>query len=106
MNTDNWTAVRRGTAEGAEIKVDGSKLPTVKNDADEEILKFFWLDAFEADNHKSGKLQPVASTRPSLNCGNQIALSLTHTHNHTHAHTRTHIHSRTCTHPIQNRTTR
>ena len=52
--TDSWDKVRRGTADGPEVKVDGTTLPTVKNEEGEEILKFFWLDAYEAENHKSG----------------------------------------------------
>lgn len=56
IKTDTWAAVRRGTAEGPEVKVDGTKLPTVAGEDGEEVLKFFWLDAFEAENHKAGTI--------------------------------------------------
>lgn len=37
-----------------DIQVDTSKLPLVTNEAGEQVLRFYWLDAYEDPYHNPG----------------------------------------------------
>lgn len=39
-----------------DLLVDTTHLPLVKNSADEPVLRFYWLDAFEDPYHQPGLL--------------------------------------------------
>ena len=40
----------------SDIKVDNSHLPLVSNSAGEQVMQFYWLDAFEDAYKQPGKL--------------------------------------------------
>lgn len=49
-----------GQSEAAvDIQVDTSKLPLTSNASGEQVLKFYWLDAFEDPYHQPGKLSSL-----------------------------------------------
>eukprot|EP00039_Didymoeca_costata_P010754 m.145616 g.145616 ORF g.145616 m.145616 type:complete len:1518 (-) comp14951_c0_seq3:205-4758(-) len=56
LETEDWKKVRRSTAEEKEVKIDSSKLPLMKLENGDEILRFFWLDAYEGEKHKAGSV--------------------------------------------------
>jgi len=47
IDTSKWASERKSAPEQAEIKIDGSKIPTVENKEGEQVMRFFWLDAHE-----------------------------------------------------------
>ena len=48
IDTTQWAATRKSAPEKVEIKIDGSKIPLVENEDGEQVMRFFWLDAYEA----------------------------------------------------------
>lgn len=58
VDTEDWKSVRRETSEVREdVKVDSGTIPTHATLEDgSTIMRFFWLDAYEGEGHKSGTI--------------------------------------------------